>query len=259
MIEVDGRAQITDANWQPTTPYLFEWLLQRPTCDRPFWVQLDGKWGFVGLDGRLLFDPPSLDSVYPFDAGYAVVKQGAKWGIVDTTGRFVLAPSFDGLIERRDGLFHVLAGGRKVWLTATGEERPEPPVRIPPAPGILNCGHGLKLMERDGHWGMADAEGKEVIAPRYRALVCFTNGIAWAPIDTRRQWCALGPDGAPRERPPCKPFHYPYIQSHSYPEELDKDRFENSVLWTRAYLEFGAGKRDAPPRMIPDGPRAGYR
>jgi hypothetical protein len=76
-----------------------------------------------------------------------------------------------------------------------------------------------------------------VIAPRYRALDCFKNGVAWAPIDHRRQWCALGPDGALRERPACRTAHYPYIQSHSHPEEFDKDPFENSVLWTRAYLE----------------------
>ena len=161
VIEVDGRAQITDANLAADNALSVRMAAAtahlRPALLGPARRQV----GIVGLDGRLLFDPPSLDSVYPVDAGYAVVKQGANWGIVDTTGRFVLAPSFDGLIQRRDGLFHVLAGGRKVWLTATGEERPEPPVRISPAPGILNCGHGLKLMERDGHWGMADAEGKE--------------------------------------------------------------------------------------------------
>jgi hypothetical protein len=97
-----------------------------------------------------------------------------------------------------------------------------------------------------------------VIAPRYRALDCFKNGVAWAPIDHRRQWCALGPDGALRERPACRTAHYPYIQSHSHPEEFDKDPFENSVLWTRAYLEFAAGRRAVPPRMIPSGPRAGW-
>ena len=257
VVEVDGRAQITDANGQPTAPHLFERLTQRPTCDRPFSVQLNGKWGFVSLDGRLLFDPPAFDNQYDFDAGYAIVKQGQKWGIIDTSGRFVLAPTFDQYFERRAGLFHGEVGGRKVWMTATGEERPEPPVTHTPPSGMLDCGHGLRLVERDGQWGIADADGQGVIAPHYRALVCFTNGIAWAPIDSKRAWCALGPDGTMRERPSCKATHYPYILSHSYPEEFHKDPFESSVRWTRAYLEFGAGKRAVPPRMLPERGRGG--
>jgi hypothetical protein len=255
VIEVEGKMQITDDNGQLTVPYLLERLVRRPACDRPFSVQSKGKWGFVGLDGRLLFDPPSFDNQYDFDGGYAVVKQGRKWGIIDTSGRFVLEPTLDQFFMQRAGLFHIELGGRKVWITATGEERPEPPT--PPPPEMLDCGHGLKLIERNGQWGITDADGKDVISPRHRALVCFKNGIAWAPIDSKRAWCALGPDGAVREKPACKVTHYPYVVSHSYPEELHKDPFESSVLWTRAYLEFGAGKRATPPRMLPDRGRSG--
>ena len=252
VVEIDGRAQITDANGQPTVPYLLEPLVQRPDCERPFSVSLNGKWGFVGLDGRLLFDPPRFDTQYGFDAGYAAVKQVGKWGIIDTTGRFVLEPTFDQFLMHRAGLFQVELSGRKLWITATGEERPEPPDTYMAPPEMLECGHGLKLVEREGHWGIAEADGRDVIAPRYRALVCFKQGIAWAPIDNRRQWCPVGPDGAVRERPACKTTHYPYLVSHFYPEVLHQDPFESSVLWTRAYLEWGTGKRAVPPRMLPE-------
>jgi WG containing repeat len=256
---LDGKTQIVDADGRQTTPYLFESLLSPATCDRPFPVGLDNKWGFIGLDGCLLVDPPGFDSLTNFERGYAVVKQASKWGIIDTTGRFVLAPTFDGLIERREDLFHVQMDGRKLWITATGEERPEPPITYTPSPDMLACGHGLKLAERDSLWGIVDDDGKDVIAPRYRAVACFKDGVAWAPIDDQRRWCALGPDGGRRQFPPCRTTHYPYIQSHSYPEQFAKDDpFENSVLWTRAFLEFGIGKRPVPPDMIPDGPRAGW-
>jgi hypothetical protein len=258
VIEIDGRMQIIDADGKQTAPYLFERLLSRPTCEQPFSVQLNGKWGFVGLDGRLLFDPPSFDNQYPFERGYAVVMQGAKWRIIDTAGHFTLAAILDGFIQRRDDLFQVEAGGRKLWITAAGEERQEPPITYTPPPDMLACGYGLKLAERDGLWGIVDADSKDVITPRYRAVACFKSGIAWAAIDDLRQWCPLGPDGARHAMPPCRTTHYPYIQTHSYPEQFAQDPFENSVLWTRAYLEFGIGKRAVPPRMIPDGPRAGW-
>jgi hypothetical protein len=31
-----------------------------------------------------------------------------------------------------------------------------------------------------------EEDGREVIAPQYRALSCFRSGMAWAAIDARR-------------------------------------------------------------------------
>jgi len=66
---------------------------------------------------------------------------------------------------------------------------------------------------------------------------------------------ASAPDDVLHDKPACRTVHFPYLMSHHYPEKLHEDPFESSVLWTRAYLEFGAGKRDAPPCMIGDGVR----
>jgi hypothetical protein len=184
-----------------------------------------------------------------------MVLEGQKWSLIDMSGRTVVPAKFDKYLGRREGLFHVAIEGREVWLTATGEERPEPPIKHTPSPQITECGHGLRLIERDGLWGIADADGKDVIAPRYRAIDCFRNGIAWAAIDSQRRWCALDPSGALRDKPACRTVHYPYFQTHSYPEIFDKDGFENSVLWSRAYFEFGSGRREVPPQWISDGSR----
>jgi hypothetical protein len=124
-----------------------------------------------------------------------------------------------------------------------------------PRERVLACGHGLRLFDRDGLWGIADADGTEVVAPRYRALDCFKNGVSWAVIDARHQWCALGPDGALREKPDCKIAHYLSEWTHSSPERFDADRFESSVLWSRAYLDYGAGRREKPPQWTQDGGR----
>jgi WG containing repeat len=246
-VAIDGKVRITDAGGQPTAAYLFEPLLQKPTCDKPFSVSFNGLYGFVGVDGRLLFDPPAFKDQTAFENGYAAVSDGLKWRFIDSSGRFVSPVTFDKYLERRGELFHVVAAGREIWLTATGEERLPP--AITPAPGNLDCGHGLRLVERDGLWGIADADGTEAIAPRYRALDCFRNGVAFAAIDSRREWCGLGPDGLLRDKP-CLTNYYPHIPTHSAPETFDKEPFENSVLWARAYLAFAAGHRDTPPRSI---------
>ena len=250
LIEIDGRIQITDANGQPTAPYLFEPLRWLPACDGPFVVELNGKWSPVGLDGHLLVDPPAFDELHPFYAGYAAAKQGGKWGFIDTSGRFVVEPKFDNLRARGAGVYRAVVDGREVWLRSSGEERTDPRVKPVPPPGPLNCGHGVTVIDRNGQWGIADADGREIVAPRYRAVTCFSSGVAWVPIDSRRQWCALGPDGAVRERPACRTTYYPYSLAEEYPEKLDDDPFESNVLWLRADLEFAAGRRETPPRLI---------
>jgi hypothetical protein len=254
VVWLDGKMQITDSNGRLTTPHLFEPLMQKPKCVWPFSVKLDGKWGYAGFDGRLLFDPPRFDTQFDFVNGYAVVKDGTKYGIIDPSGRFVVAAKFDEVMNGHDDLFYAKLDGRGVWITATGEERPEPPAKYQNPAMLLDCGHGLKMTAREGLWGIADADGREVVAPRHRAVTCFKNGVAWAPVDSRREWCPVGSDGVLREKP-CRPLNYPYFQTHSYPEKFHDDPFESSVLWTRAYLEFAVGQRDAPPRWIHDGIR----
>ena len=106
----------------------------------------------------------------------------------------------------------------------------------------------MKLFDRDGLWGIKDADGSEVIAPHYRALDCFKNGVAWAAFDEQRHWCALGPDGGLRERPSCVVEHYP--KRFAGPEPFDAAPYESSVLWVRAYLDFAMGRRDKSPGFI---------
>lgn len=118
---------------------------------------------------------------------------------------------------------------------------------------VLVCGDGRTLFDRDGMWGIRNAEGNEVIAPRYRALDCFKDGMAWAAVDEQRQWCVLGPDGTLRDPPSCAQVYSPVYWTHTRQEELDKDPYESSVLWARARLEFAASKRDRPPRLVGDG------
>lgn len=243
---LDDNILITDARGRHTASYPYESYGARPTCDEPFPVNVGGFWNFVGSDGRLLFDPSSFKDYRDFTNGYAAVFDGLKWRIIDRSGRFASAVKFDKYLGRSDDVFHVMMAGREVWLTATGDESSRPPV----ASWILSCGHGLSLVQREGLWGIAEADGSEVIAPRYRAISCFSNGVAWATIDSLRQWCALGVNGGLHEKPRCHTEHYLSVQTHSRPETFDPDPFENSVQWSRAYLEYGTGRRQYPPRWI---------
>lgn len=47
---------------------------------------------------------------------------------------------------------------------------------------------------------------------------------------------------------------YPLTVTHSYPEQFSADPYENSVLWTRAWLDYLAGERERPPEWKPGSP-----
>jgi WG containing repeat len=190
--------------------------------------RVTGKQALLDRDGNII-GGRVFDRVEPPEQGdVATVTIGDDWMGLDRAGHIVPNPR----------------NGRVV------EERTAPRRKPVPSPGPLDCGHGLTVIDRDGQWGIADADGRDVIAPRYRAIACFKSGVAWAAIESRRAWCALGPDGAVRETPACRTAYYPNVMVEYGPEKMDDDPFESSVLWLRADLEFAAGRRDTPPRTI---------
>jgi hypothetical protein len=142
------------------------------------------------------------------------------------------------------------AADTQVPAIAAAEQHVAP--KPPTSRNVLHCHDGMKLFDRDGLWGMRDASGNEVIAPRYRALYCFRDGLAWAAVEEKRHWCAVGPDGALQEFPSCL-WDFAGAGPHCRQEWFSSNRYDQSVLWRRAQLEFGAGTRDHPPRIICEG------
>jgi hypothetical protein len=79
VIYADGLAQIADANGRLTSPYLFRPIWRPLSCDQPITVNLDGKQGYVDVNGRLLFDPPRFENQYAFSRGVARVQH--EWQV----------------------------------------------------------------------------------------------------------------------------------------------------------------------------------
>ncbi|MCG8561286.1 MAG: WG repeat-containing protein [Hyphomicrobiales bacterium] len=250
-----GKYEVVDASDRRTVPYLLDRGPHRLPCDRPSPVKYKGKWGYIDAEGRLLADPPSFDNVHGFVGEHGVVQIGGKWGIINTQGKFTLEPQVDRIIpsSRYPGFFQVIDSDRGNWIGATGQVRS---IRHLQRERVLACAGKAKLISRNGRWGIAAADGREVIAPAYRAINCFRQGVAWAAVDAKRKWCPVGPDGSVRNRPTCKSTYYPFTLTHSSPASFSSDPYESSVRWTRAYLEFGAGRLDTLPRMIGRGGRS---
>ena len=68
------------------------------------WVQRGGRYALASCaDGRLLSEV-SLDEVHGFQHGVAIVRVGARYGLLDTTGAWRLAPDLDEIHAFAHGL-----------------------------------------------------------------------------------------------------------------------------------------------------------
>ncbi|MEM7429456.1 MAG: WG repeat-containing protein [Pseudomonadota bacterium] len=227
---------------------------------------------YVRPNGRMLFEPPRhFSSVHRFHRGHAIVgmarpgRDDGEWGIIDQTGAFTLPPGPGRIYSK--GRISLIAG-RAIYARSHGQGTRLMDAFGRPVPKIekalekrnrgraLACGGGATIIGNGERFGIADKDGKVLVATVHRAISCFRSGVAWAPREDERQWCPIGPDGKFREAPACRRVYYPVTVTHHYPERFADDPFESSVLWLRAGLRYGLGLRKGPPGWKGDGVRS---
>jgi len=63
----------------------------------------DDKFGFVDNSGQFKI-APTFDEVLPFSEGLAAMRSGEKWGFVDTSGKILIRPRFKSAFYFREGV-----------------------------------------------------------------------------------------------------------------------------------------------------------
>jgi hypothetical protein len=239
-----------------TEPYVFTDTFLGNSCEFPMTVGHDGKYGFLNSEGRLLTDPPFFENGYSFTNGFAGVQKDGKWGIVDDKGKFTVTPQFDELRPDAD-LYAVKSGNRRFWIDAQGHQQSEPDRAEDRRETLLCKDKGGTIIGKQVNgqtvWGLADANGKTIIEPRYRAISCFENGLAWVPVDEKKAWCAIDRYERTRKNIQCVTNWIANRVFDAGPEKLSDDYYESGVLWMRANLEYGLGLRKKPPRIVGHG------
>ena len=249
-----GKIQVQDADNKPTIPLLFEHNYNELYCDRPSPINVaEKKWNFIALDGHLLSEE-GFDNIGGFNSGYAAVMRDDLWGIINAQGQFTVRPRYKRLTSHRSGIFRAESEHHINWINGEGEEQPEPVHDSPDQRAtFLKCKGGgtifPKIVRNTRLWGLADAEGKIVITPKYRAISCPENGTVMVPVDAQKQWCPVGADNNVRGKK-CIEQYSPITLSHHSPEKFSDDPYESSVLWSRAQLDYAIGERAEHPKLI---------
>lgn len=195
------------------------------------WVWVEEKWGLVGPEGDF-----SIEPIYSSVTSEADPRESSALPRIETNTTYKVIKDDEAYrLSFVDGKYSELS------FTDLPEDRS----------AVLNCKGKYHRKSKNGLWGIFDEKGEALIPPQYRAITCFSGGVAWVPDDTKRQWCPVDRNNRIRSAPACVTTQYSGWISHHSPEKFDEDPYESSVLWMKALLDYGEGRRDGEPRFVP--------
>lgn len=167
-------------------------------------VLINGLWGFINTKGELVIKPqyedrgeiPSRrarwnetkqmyedqfsDWLYQFDKGQAWVQQNGRYGIIDTSGVFVVEPKYELVFDSGTELWRELK-----WFRQDGKygliNRKGKVIFQPFVDSMADCRivhDNLVWMKDNGLWKLLDQKGNEKLTQRYgKIAVC--DGYTW--------------------------------------------------------------------------------
>ena len=158
-----------------------------------FWV--DGRSGFVDLEGRFVVNPYLNDS-RSFQEDFARVKTtGWQWGLIDRDGKVVVEPAWGGLANVSDGRARFESGEAYGFIDAAGTEV------IPAVYDDARSFSGGRAAVRQGQrWFYIDRDDARVMgSTTFISAGDFGDGLA--PVRTENLWEYIDEGGARRIDP----------------------------------------------------------
>ncbi len=137
-------------------------------------VKIDGKWGFIDVDGKIVI-PAKYKDAHDFSEGLAAVEFGEnknQWGFIDKTGKIVVQPQFEDSWYFNDGLAAIEKDQKYGFIDKQGKIIIEPKFDW-----TYSFSENLAAVRVDGKWGFIDKTGKFVIEPKYDEVWSFDNGL----------------------------------------------------------------------------------
>ena len=131
-----------------------------------------GKWGFMDTTGKWVIDP-QFEGVAGFADSRAPVKVGGRIGYVDMTGKFVVNPQYDQGNEFNEGYASFANGGKWGFIDTGGKE-----VCAAKFLAVGNFSDGLAPTQTEDGWGFIDKTCKLVVSPQFDGAESFQNGLA---------------------------------------------------------------------------------
>ncbi len=151
------------------------------------------KWGYVSpITGEWKI-PPQFAAASSFEHGFASVKRGELWGLINADNKWIIEPQFreeDFWDARSQEILCIgFEDGRLGLVSSSG-------VLLQTSCEEVESFEGdILRIKKDGKWGYVDSHGNWVVPPTYDELRTFSDGKAyarlgnrWGIIDTAGTW-----------------------------------------------------------------------
>jgi len=176
----------TDGKYVGTPGFL--WVAMLFDGDFALVREADGRVGIMNRSGKVVI-AGNVEGVWissRFSAGLAPAVSGGKWGYIDTTGKWVIDPQFEGAKNFGDGLAPVTVGGRTGYINEKGRFVVNPQYD-PETLGSLNEFYdGYARFASGGKVGFIDTKGRVVSDAKFPLALPFSEGLA--PVNTKDGW-----------------------------------------------------------------------
>lgn len=162
------------------------------------WVSKDSSpvnksyWG-IRKNGRIAIEEPVRNPT-SFIQGLSIASVNCPhddcgYGVIQSNGKWLIAPVYDWIDESREGFFMVSKNDSTGYVSQDGQ-------RLIPLKffDALPFSQGIAAVETDEGWGVIDTLGQWIIQPAYASLSLCKDSLMAATTDGER-WGYLKPDG----------------------------------------------------------------
>jgi len=155
-------------------------------------VSKSGKYGFIDKTGRFII-APQFDNADSFSEGLAPVSTGGSYGFINETGRFVISPQFASADSFSEGLASVQFSDGKGYIDTTGRIV----INLPAGTYGDQFSGGLATVRYgNGTTGYIDKTGGIVSSPReYIGTSGSQEGLTCVLIKASQKWGCMNKTG----------------------------------------------------------------
>ncbi len=192
----DTNCQLLDTAGQALTRETFRQIMADDTATHVRVVR-GTRWGFYDLDRRQWASDLRFDSATALTGGYAQVRSGQQWGVMNAAGALVIPTRYDYVRPLRLPARTLFLVDEATGLGLTDDQHR---LLLPTIFEVIRLADGYVLKaRREGRWGLYQTSGEEVLAPTYDVLDTLAS---WPAVMGRKgRYGLLAADGREVLRP----------------------------------------------------------
>lgn len=151
-----------------------------------YWYSQGGKLGLMAEDGTIVTEP-LYDQIKGYSDGYAQVRQGESWGLLDASGKLAVPLVYEYIGEVSQGISCAVKNGKFGYLRAS-DGSPITEFVYDRALDFWNVGKVERNVDDRCYFGAIDRTGKLVVPMEYSHIYLSPKGDAYITQNT--DWAA---------------------------------------------------------------------